>query len=132
MSFHYRCWLECEIADGSLRLRPRCLPLGVLEPFAIREQSPQLPPALTCRNRPRRACRGRSALFILCSEKWNPVLNRTPDESGRFCKPPPELIGQRDFRMRNVERGVRNVVQKKRQGRQNEYPRISPITAKSI
>src|SRR2546425_7291741 len=74
MSFHYRCWLECEIADGSLRLRPRCLPLGVLEPFAIREQSPQLPSARTCRNQPHRACRGRSALFILCSEKWNPVL----------------------------------------------------------
>src|SRR5438105_15128153 len=101
MSFHYRCWLECEIADGSLRLRPRCLPLGVLEPFAIREQSPQLPPALTCRNSSSYARRN-----------GIPCWNRTPDESGRFCKPPPELIGQRDFRMRTVERGVRNVVQK--------------------
>ena len=30
----------------------------------------------------------------LCSEKWNPVLES--HQPLRFCKPPPELLGQRD------------------------------------
>ena len=30
----------------------------------------------------------------LCPEKWNPVLELHPPL--RFCKPPPELLGQRD------------------------------------
>src|SRR5258706_11770170 len=32
----------------------------------------------------------------LCSEKWNPVLES--HQPLRFCKPPPELLGQRDVR----------------------------------
>src|SRR5436190_18058859 len=30
----------------------------------------------------------------LCSEKWNPVLES--HQPLRFCKPPPEVLGQRD------------------------------------
>src|SRR5882672_1746046 len=39
----------------------------------------------------------------LCSEKWNPVLES--HQPLRFCKPPPELIGQRDSRLRSLTTG---------------------------
>src|SRR5437762_2695301 len=37
----------------------------------------------------------------LCSKNWNPVLES--HQPLRFCKPPRELLGQRDTRMRSWE-----------------------------
>src|SRR5436853_3237947 len=59
--------IEIESAGGSFHPRPRCLLLGVLEPFALwqsarTEQSPRLRPAQSCRSRLRPAYRGRSGL----------------------------------------------------------------------
>jgi hypothetical protein len=51
----------------------------------------------------------------LCSEKWNPVLEL--HQPLRICRPPPELIGQRDDDLR---RRIRGRLAEKRDVRRNE------------